>query len=400
MTNKKQSQERASSRRYQDLVQSFNVEARQPQSRSGELSGRVNVPERRDVHLASRSSRVVSTPSLVQPTSWNVLADRRASLRRQNARKRANTAPVPRRLAQTGVGTNSAQIRAIKRSQMRRASSPVPVRSGRRLQRKSVLMRIFAALFGTALLVLALEFALTSSMFRVQQVRVVGTNNPVLISSIQHMGIQGQNIFLADTTSLTNKIAALPTVKSVELGKQWPDQLHITIVERVPVLLWKLRQGTFSVDSQGVVIAPASATGNTNHLMTVVDENNQASISGEMRTGFRLNPADVQFANQVFRSLPQMTSIRNFVLRYDSNLPGNAAGGANVTYASQEADRSFVLESPTGWSAYLGNADNENPLDNRLIELQQILTYAQKQQLNLATIDLRFGLRPVYTLKS
>jgi hypothetical protein len=35
-----------------------------------------------------------------------------------------------------------------------------------------------------------------------------------------------------------------------------------------------------------------------------------------------------------------------------------------------------------------------------LVELQRILTLAQKQQLHLATIDLRFGLRPVYTLKS
>jgi len=56
--------------------------------------------------------------------------------------------------------------------------------------------------------------------------------------------------------------------------------------------------------------------------------------------------------------------------------------------------------SSNGWLAYLGNADDSNPLDNRLVELQQILNYAQQQQLNLATIDLRFGLRPVYTLKS
>jgi hypothetical protein len=50
--------------------------------------------------------------------------------------------------------------------------------------------------------------------------------------------------------------------------------------------------------------------------------------------------------------------------------------------------------------AYLGSARDTNPLDNRLMELQQILTLAQKHQLNLATIDVRFGLRPVYTLKN
>jgi hypothetical protein len=35
-----------------------------------------------------------------------------------------------------------------------------------------------------------------------------------------------------------------------------------------------------------------------------------------------------------------------------------------------------------------------------VIELQQILALAHKQQLDLATIDLRYGLHPVYTLKS
>jgi hypothetical protein len=34
-----------------------------------------------------------------------------------------------------------------------------------------------------------------------------------------------------------------------------------------------------------------------------------------------------------------------------------------------------------------------------LIELQHILALAQEQQLQLATIDLRYGLHPVYTLK-
>jgi len=34
-----------------------------------------------------------------------------------------------------------------------------------------------------------------------------------------------------------------------------------------------------------------------------------------------------------------------------------------------------------------------------LIELHQILELGQQEHLSLATIDLRFGLRPVYTLK-
>jgi hypothetical protein len=60
---------------------------------------------------------------------------------------------------------------------------------------------------------------------------------------------------------------------------------------------------------------------------------------------------------------------------------------------------SFTVASSDGWIAYLGGANDANPLDNRLNELQQILALARKQRLNVATIDLRFGLRPVYTVK-
>jgi hypothetical protein len=106
-----------------------------------------------------------------------------------------------------------------------------------------------------------------------------------------------------------------------------------------------------------------------------------------VRPGFRLNAADIAFATQLFARLPRLTGVSSFTLRYEV-VPG------------QEGHASFEVVSSNGWLAYLGNADDSNPLDNRLVELQQILNYAQQQQLNLATIDLRFGLRPVYTLKS
>jgi hypothetical protein len=102
-----------------------------------------------------------------------------------------------------------------------------------------------------------------------------------------------------------------------------------------------------------------------------------------------LSQADVAFALRVFAQLPQMTGITDFTLRYIA-ADAAATGGSG----------SYVVQDAGGWMAYLGGASDANPLDNRLVELQQILVLAQKQQLNLATIDLRFGLRPVYTLKS
>jgi cell division septal protein FtsQ len=244
-------------------------------------------------------------------------------------------------------------------------------------------------LFGLAVVaVLGVSFALSSPTFQVQQVNVVGTQNSLLVQSIQHMGVQDQNVFLLDAVALTTRIDTLPEVASVDVAKQLPNHLTITVTERVPVLLWQTKQGTYSVDKSGVVIAPASETAGTTHLLTVVDLRAGDAVQ-QVHPGHRLNATDITFAMQLFAQLPQMISNSGFTLRY--NNAESAGGGANG---------SFVVVSSSGWLAYLGGADDNNPLTNRLIELQQILNLVQKQQLSLATVDLRYGLRPVYTLKS
>ena len=61
---------------------------------------------------------------------------------------------------------------------------------------------------------------------------MVGTQNQALVSSIEHMGIQGQNIFLLDMAALAARIEMAPLVASASLEKQWPDQLTVTVAER------------------------------------------------------------------------------------------------------------------------------------------------------------------------
>ena len=333
----------------------------------------------------ARPHRVVTMPdSVVEPTPW---AERKAHQRKayDDPHTSYNSRLKPRTLAQTGIPAASGQMRVIKPLPKRPVSSPVPVRSGRKA-RSGFLGRLLGFFAVVVIGIIGVIFALTSSTFRVEQVNVVGTSNTVLIKSIEHMGMQGQNVFLLNTVAFTALIAGIPLVASVSVGKQLPNALTVTIVERTPVLLWQTKQGTYSVDKTGTVIAPASQTNGADALMTVVDMRNSGGKAQQaVHAGVRLNAADIAFATEVFARLPQATGIRNFTLRYDNTGQGNG---------------SFTVESSDGWIAYLGGADNANPLDNRLIELKQILALAQQQQFNLATIDVRFGLRPVYTLKS
>ncbi len=337
-----------------------------------------------------RARVVVKTPQPVPPSTWTMRADRQEQVRRR--RGHTYTALVPRTLAQMEMPASSGRMRAMRLAQQQHnGGSPIPVRSGRRGRRAGFFARVLALLVVLVIGVVGVNFALSNPAFRVQEVSVVGTQNQTLVSSIEHMGIQGQNIFLVDTAALAARIEMLPLVASASLEKQWPDQLTVTVVERVGVLLWQTKQGTYGVDRQGVVIAAASETAGADQLMTVVDmRGRQVGVSGQpIGPGVRVNQADVAFALQVFAQLPQVTGINDFILRYDA---------ADV--AATEGSGSYVVEGPGGWVAYLGDANDTNPLDNRLVELRHILALAQKQRLQLATIDLRFGLRPVYTLKS
>lgn len=327
---------------------------------------------------------VDTTPEeIMQPTPW---ADQLAHRRRAHMEPPARHRLVKRTLAKTGAPAPEGQVGLIRPLPRQHTAPQVPMRSGRRNARRGSFWRRFLALF--TLLVIGIAgttFALTSSNFRVQQVEIVGTQNGTLLHAIQNMGIQGQNIFLLDVGALTTHIEALPTVASANLARQLPDKVTISVVERTPVLLWQTQQGIFSVDSQGVVIAPASGFTGTDHLMTVIDERDGAAQ--QIHPGALLNKMDITFASQVFARVSQMAVVSSFTLRYD-NVPRQGGHG------------SFIVVSSDGWLAYLGDADDTNPLHNRLIELQQILSMAQQDQLNLATIDLRFGLRPVYTLKN
>jgi cell division protein FtsQ len=352
--------------------------------------------------------RVVTVPQRDPSYAGNAFVERQRR-RRERAQSSASsdrqTQYVARTLAQTGTHALRGRIPIVSRPSPSQ-QSPVPTRSGQHKPKRKHIWRFLGILTTIAIIILLSDFVLTSEVFRIGQVRVVGTHNDVLIQRIQKMGMQGQNIFLLDVTGLTTKIDAQPEVATADLSKQWPNQLVVSIKERVPVLLWQTTSGIFSIDGQGMVIAPASNTVGANHLSTLIDtsQQEQHTKTGKsarvLRPGMWINQSDVTFAVTVLKQLPSVTGqlANSYKLYYN----GTMYSSTNRT-SEEEADSSgsFIIENIVeSWKAYLGSAGDPNPLSNRLLELHSILDLAQQQQQNVATIDLRYGLHPVYTLQS
>lgn len=402
MTEKRQLPEQMASHTYRK--QSAASAVAHP-IRKQSLQKEVNRGEREEVQRSFQ--RVVTIPDADPSTAWNAFAQR------QEQRRRARERPVYEELvpvamrtyAQTGMRASSGRLKAIRRLPTY-ASSPVPTRSGHRQSKRGFLWKLLGLFVGIIALIFVANLVLTGSAFRIEHITMVGVHSAVLSHTILHSDIQGQNIFLVNVMVLEGRIEASPFVASAHISKQWPDQVTVSVVERRPVLLWKTAQGTYSVDSQGMVIAPANETPGAERLQTVIDTSSQQKVQASghptksqvanIRAGVHLNQEDIAFAVSVFKRLPQLTGINNFTLSYSGTIYANTSGQSGRSGGRG----SYIVKSSEGWSAYLGGSDDTNPLDNRLVELQNILALLQKQQSNLATIDLRYGLDPVYTLKA
>ncbi len=339
--------------------------------------------------VATATSRRVTMPhKAIQPLPW---AERNERRYRALPSEPMDKHPlVQRTLSQTGRPAPAGSRHVSKPLPRRSAGSPVPARKRRRKGR-GFWGKFFGFLSVLLVIVGGVIFALTSSTFTIQQVTISGTHNATLLASIGHIGIRGQNIFLFNQSAVTARLNALPLVASANLIVQLPNSVFISVEERVPVLLWQSGQTTFGVASDGTVIAPINELEQTNGLHTVIDRRTDAQV----HAGTRFNAADLLFVQQLYQRLP-LIGVETFTLEYvDQIIENGRSEPANEGHGG-----SYTLVSTQGWVAYLGDETNSNSLQNRLLELQAILNLASQQHLNLATIDLRFGLRPIYTLKS
>jgi cell division septal protein FtsQ len=341
--------------------------------------------------------RVVTIPEADPSNAWNTFSERQAEQRKARARPQKYVEVQPRTSTLTGIRASSGRIKAVRRPS--RGTAAIPARSGRLARQRSLFWRILSLFAVSTLFILAVNFALTSNAFRVAQVNVEGTRNATLVRAIQQMGMQGENIFLVNIPALRERIEAIPVVSTAELNRQWPNQLVVKINERVPALLWQSVQGSYSIDGQGVVIARMADTPGADQLHIVEDISKPAQGSDQkkaiLQPGVHLNQANILFARTIFDRLPSLLGNNAFKLQYDGTIYASTGDGGKGIGGSA----TYIVESSTGWKAYLGDASDSNSLDNRLTALQQILALAQKRQLKLATIDLRYGLRPVYTLR-
>jgi cell division protein FtsQ len=133
-------------------------------------------------------------------------------------------------------------------------SVPRPVSMQRYRRRRAA-----AAALAAVLLLVGLGFGVRvllydAGLFDVEQVQVAGAvtvpEADVLAAAAVPTGVP---LAAVDTAAIATRVAQLPPVESVHVGRSWPHTVTVTLTERVPVATVSTYQGPALVDRSGVV---------------------------------------------------------------------------------------------------------------------------------------------------
>lgn len=145
---------------------------------------------------------------------------------------------------------------------------------------------------------------------------------------------EGTNLFLVSTADIADRLAGLPTVRSVDVSIALPDAVRVRLVEREPVLVWSVADTPFLVDADGVVFGQLAP--DRDPTQPVVDDRRAASRS--LAIGQRIDPVELDAASRLGTVGP-------------SDVGSTAAGFAIVV----TDENGFVLRAqPDAWEAVFG----------------------------------------------
>lgn len=198
--------------------------------------------------------------ALGEPDDPPAAAGEPMAAERPTARTTTTPTPTPR---STPVVTRVApsQSLAAQRFQARRRGSgdeppgPRAPITKRPVGQRRLSVRVIIALFVLAIVVAAAVWALFfSSLLATRTVEVHGlsTIDRQTVLDVAHVDL-GTPLARLDTGTITVEVATIPAVAHVDVTRQWPHTVVVTITERVPAIAVPQPDGTYAVyDSTGV----------------------------------------------------------------------------------------------------------------------------------------------------
>lgn len=174
-------------------------------------------------------------------------------------------------------------------------------------------------------------------------------------------GLEGVNIFWANTRAAAEAIEALPDVVSARVRCGLPADCEVNLVERPASLVWQQGEARVWIGADGVAVPARGELPNA----VVLD----AAGSTALKPGERLNPALVAAVKELERLQPVIR-----VYRYSDRY-------------------GLIFENDYGWPVRLGGGEE---IATKLMLLQALTDYLLNQGIEPAFIDVRYPEAPYY----
>ena len=204
-----------------------------------------------------------------------------------------------------------------------------------------------------------------SPAFRVNHVEVSGNERITKDEIVQITEMLGESMFTADLADAQEVLYSLPLVSAVEVERQWPNTVRITIEERRAWGTWVQGGVRYTIDRDGVVLGTEPPPQGSPQVKT--------ADAATLRVGDRVNYQAVDAAAEIYEKLPRQLGTTVTEIAY---VPGK---GVQVTTAN-------------GQNALLGDS---SAIAYKLSVWAALSTEARNKGITYTTIDLRYGNRPV-----
>lgn len=219
-------------------------------------------------------------------------------------------------------------------------------------------------MFSLTLLVVCVQLLVlfaNGDWFYVQGVQVDGNAviAPGEISAAS--SVTNYNIFFVRFGEVDQRVRALSGLKSTKSWYEWPNIVHVSVVERTPLVLWESNKRTSWVDETGQVF---NAFRQVSNALTVVDLDNQ--------TRAKIDPHLVSGLKTIQAALPGLRR-----LEY-SDVKG-------LTFTDEH-----------GWKVLLGPPAEIN---TKLALLQSLSAFIVAQKIDAEYVDVRLPERAYYKPK-
>jgi cell division protein FtsQ len=205
----------------------------------------------------------------------------------------------------------------------------------------------------------------SSPVFRVNHVEVQGNERIGTDAIIARIDLLGESMFTADLAGAQRQLYDLPLVHAVNIQREWPSTVRVTVEERRAWGTWEQNGVRYTIDRDGVVLGTVPPPEGS----PVV----RSAEQGTREQGDRVDYQAVDAAAEIYERLPRQL-------------------GTTVTEVAYLVGKGVQVTTASGEIALLGDSSS---IAYKLAVWAAIRRDAQVRGINYASIDLRYGNRPV-----